>query len=71
MIGDYPAAGDREVALREAGNAESDWLIVPEVTHITFQETSVMLDLLMTREKLKQKLAFIYYDAIPLRAKDL
>jgi FkbM family methyltransferase len=48
-------------------DGENHWLIVPEVTHITFQEYPVTLDLIMWARKSHIKVGFIFYDAIPLQ----
>jgi glycosyltransferase involved in cell wall biosynthesis len=66
----YPLADEKDVALRESDKGGSDWLLVPEVPHVTFQNTPVTMDLIMEARKLGLKLAFIYYDAIPLRLKE-
>jgi len=66
----YPLPEAKDVALVEFHGGDSDWLLVPEVTHVTFQKAPVTLDLMMEARKLGLKLAFIYYDAIPLRLKE-
>lgn len=44
-----------------------DWLIVPEVPHITFQRAPVTLDLILWARGTKSGIGFVFYDAIPLR----
>ena len=46
---------------------EGCWLIVPEVTHITFHPETVTLDLISWSRTQELHVGFIYYDAIPLR----
>lgn len=46
------------------------WLLVPEVPHVTYQQQPVTLDAIMAGKALGAKVAFIYYDAIPLRLPD-
>ena len=46
---------------------ENHWLIVPEVTHITFQQHPVTLDLIMWARRTHLKVGFVFYDAIPLQ----
>lgn len=43
------------------------WLLVPEVTHITYHEQPPTLDALLCAKHLGLKTAFIFYDAIPLK----
>ncbi|MCF6281522.1 MAG: glycosyltransferase [Candidatus Polarisedimenticolaceae bacterium] len=49
---------------------ENHWLIVPEVTHITYHQQPVTLDLLQWSSRTGLKTGFIYYDAIPLRREE-
>jgi FkbM family methyltransferase len=46
---------------------ENHWLIVPEVTHITFQQHPVTLDLIMWARQTHLKVGFVFYDVIPLQ----
>jgi glycosyltransferase involved in cell wall biosynthesis len=41
------------------------WLLVPEVTHVTFQKKPPLEDLLRFAEKTGLRTAWIFYDAIP------
>jgi len=50
---------------------EGSWLLVPEVTHITFQPTAMTLSVLETGKKHGLKVAFVFYDATPLRRHEL
>jgi FkbM family methyltransferase len=45
---------------------KNHWLLVPEVTHITFQEYPITLNLLMWARQAGLKTGFVFYDAIPL-----
>lgn len=47
-----------------------DWLLVPEVTHINYHGSDQTVDVMMAGRSLRLKLAYIYYDAIPLRLKE-
>jgi glycosyltransferase involved in cell wall biosynthesis len=42
------------------------WLIVPEVTHITYHQKPPTADIISYAKKHGMKTAFIYYDSIPL-----
>ncbi len=48
-------------------DSQNNWLVVPEVTHITFQQQPITLDVLLWAKKAGLKTGFIFYDAIPLR----
>lgn len=63
----YPAEG--AVMIHEAGVSplEGDWLIVPEVTHITYHCSPQTLNILGFAKSSGMKTAFIFYDAIPLK----
>jgi glycosyltransferase involved in cell wall biosynthesis len=63
----YPARGEDGsiVASHEIG--EGCWLIVPEVTHITFHPEAVTLKLFAAARRKGLRTVFVYYDAIPLR----
>ncbi len=50
---------------------ENHWLLVPEVTHITFQQSPVTLDLLLWARRAGLRSGFVFYDAIPLRRPEL
>lgn len=43
------------------------WLFVPEVTHITFHSEAPTLDAISCAKALGLKIAFIFYDAVPLK----
>jgi FkbM family methyltransferase len=47
--------------------AEGSWLIVPEVTHMTFHPSPVTIDVLASARRRGLRSAFVYHDAIPLR----
>lgn len=65
--------GDKQLYKKGGGAAfppspdQDLWLLVPEVTHVTYQERPPTLDAVMAARALGAKVAFIYYDAIPLR----
>lgn len=61
----YPEEGSAEIILPDVPT--DSWLIVPEVTHITYHEKDVTLDLIMAARAMNMRVGFIYYDAIPLR----
>jgi glycosyltransferase involved in cell wall biosynthesis len=67
----YPPKGARPVPIaarrRPLPGTLCDWLIVPEVTHITFQDAPVTAPLIAWAKKAGLKSGFIFYDAIPLR----
>jgi glycosyltransferase involved in cell wall biosynthesis len=68
FIRQYPPAGEtrilHEVPLFVGGK---DWLIVPEVTHITYQQIPPTLDAILYAKHYGLRSAFIFYDAIPLK----
>lgn len=63
----YPSAHEPQTPVPEAVPGENNWLIVPEVTHITYQPQQVTLDLLLWAKRAGMKSGFVFYDAIPLR----
>ena len=63
----YPPANQPQIPVPEAVAGENNWLIVPEVTHITYQPEQVTLDLLLWAKRAGMKSGFVFYDAIPLR----
>ena len=67
----YPAAGAEPVPIQGHDPQESHWLVVPEVTHITYHPAPVTLDAISEAKRLGLKTAFIFYDAIPLRRREL
>ena len=62
---------DSPILIGEHSLEESNWLIVPEVTHITYQPQPMTLDVIMKAKYCGLKTAFVFYDAIPLRRKEL
>lgn len=66
----YPLPSDKPAPIKHVESGSHQWLIVPEVTHITYHSTPVTLDILSAASSLGIKTAFIYYDAIPLRLKE-
>lgn len=55
------------LAFGQRGSVGDDWLIVPEVTHITYHANPVTLDLILAARRAGLRISFIYYDAVPLR----
>jgi glycosyltransferase involved in cell wall biosynthesis len=49
----------------------NSWLLVPEVTHITYHDRPKTWNLLAAAKQLGLRSAFIFYDAIPLRREEL
>jgi hypothetical protein len=66
----YPSQTEDAPALDIDDIGQDGWLLVPEVTHITYQENPVTLDVVMEARRLGARVAFIYYDAIPLRLRE-
>lgn len=64
----YPLEGGG--ALQSISNDVEAWLLVPEVTHVTYQKQAPTLDAIMAARELGANIAFVYYDAIPLRLRD-
>lgn len=66
---------DREIYLGEENSSvpiglhkveEHNWLISPEVTHLTYQKEAVTLDLILWARRCGLQIGFLFYDAIPL-----
>ena len=68
---DYPEAGSPSVVIPTQQIGAANWLLVPEVTHINNHPAAVTLDVVMAAKRLRLKSAFVFYDAIPLRRKEL
>src|SRR5213076_531195 len=49
----------------------SSWLLIPEVTHITPQAAPMTLNVMGEGRRLGLLLAFVFYDATPLRRPEL
>lgn len=67
----YPPANQPQVPVASALAGENHWLIVPEVTHITFHAQPVTLELLLWAKRAGLKTGFVFYDAIPMRRAEL
>jgi len=67
----YPLAGSPSVAIPIHQIGEANWLVVPEVTHINNHPAAVTLDVIMAAKRHGLKSAFVFYDATPLRRKEL
>lgn len=65
----YSSAGGNAVPMH--AGVEPGWLVVPEVTHITYQAGPMTLDVLGAAKKMGLKTAFVFYDATPLRRPEL
>jgi glycosyltransferase involved in cell wall biosynthesis/SAM-dependent methyltransferase len=63
----YPVSSDQTVNVETHNLMQANWLMVPEVTHITYQSQPVTLDVIMFAKQNGLKSAFIFYDAIPLK----
>jgi glycosyltransferase involved in cell wall biosynthesis len=64
----YPAPGEvRPVHENPAFAPGQGWLLVPEVTYITYHERPPTLDALLYARHLGLRSAFIFYDAVPLK----
>ena len=62
----YPAKGARSVPVRPQ-RGRDNWLITPEVPHITFQQAPVTAALLRWARTAGMRTGLVFYDAIPLR----
>jgi glycosyltransferase involved in cell wall biosynthesis len=68
---EYTIPGTDSIPLGSQELEEGHWLVVPEVTHITYQAHPMTLEVLMGAKHLGLKTAFVYYDATPLRRAEL
>lgn len=66
----YPPAGSPRVPIQAHPFAENNWLLVPEVTHITFHAQPVTLDVILWARRMGLNTGFVFYDAIPLRREE-
>lgn len=67
----YPPKNSPQIPVPDMVYGENHWLLIPEVTHITFYSEPVTLDVLMWAKKKGLKTGCIFYDAIPLRRPEL
>ena len=67
----YPKVSDNPIPVEKHEMEAGNWLVVPEVTHITYQPQPMTLDILVEAKRQGLKTAFIYYDALPLKHVDL
>lgn len=67
----YPVANSPSVTVSAHHLGDANWLVVPEVTHINNHPAAVTLDIIMAAKRLGLKSAFVFYDATPLRRKEL
>ena len=61
----YPEIGGAIVDFTQA--VGDKWFFSPEVTHITYHPSDVTLDVFMAARSANLRMAYVYYDAIPLR----
>lgn len=71
ILNSYPDPNQSSVKICLNAANGGDWLIIPEVPHITFQAHPMTLQIISKGKQLGLKLAFIFYDAIPLRRNEL
>ena len=70
-LAQYPVAGEvRELHKMPHFVVGEGWLVVPEVTHITYQPSPPTLDAILYARHYGLRSAFIFYDAIPLKLPD-
>ena len=67
----YPSPSEKAASIEKEVVHPGDWLIVPEVTHLTFDDEAPTLDVLMEARRLGLKVGILFYDSIPLRRKEL
>lgn len=70
ILNKYPSDDKTLVSIPSSSRKQAtkkDWLFVPEVTYITNQTTPPTLDAILSARKLGLMVAFIFYDAIPLK----
>ena len=67
----YPNSSEDDSNVPVHAGVEPGWLVVPEVTHITYQAGPMTLDVLGAAKKMGLKTAFVFYDATPLRRLEL
>ncbi|CBM10223.1 putative glycosyltransferase [Ralstonia solanacearum PSI07] len=67
----YPANGEAAPIVPSHALGEGNWLVVPEVPHITFHSQPVTVQLFAAARRKGLRTAFVFYDAIPLRLPEL
>ena len=67
ILNRYPADEASSVALDDYKEVRRGWLLVPEVTHITYHSEAPTLDAISWARAHGLKVAFIFYDAVPLK----
>lgn len=63
----YPLQDEENNNIAPPLEYQEAWLMVPEVTHVTYQNHPPTMDAIMSARALGARVAFVYYDAIPLR----
>jgi glycosyltransferase involved in cell wall biosynthesis len=71
ILNSYPEPNQSSVQICLNTVNCGDWLIIPEVPHITFQAHPMTLEIISKGKQLGLKLAFIFHDATPLRRVEL
>lgn len=72
-VADVSAAGAGEslhLDGRDKATLDGSWLVIPEVTHLTFQPSPPTEEILMYARRFKMKTAAIAYDLIPLKREE-
>jgi FkbM family methyltransferase len=67
----HPKPGEPSLCVPAHRPQDAHWLLVPEVTYITFHEAPTTLGVLTAARQLGLRAAFVFYDAIPLRRAEL
>ncbi len=67
----YPSGQLDGPVMGQAEIPQDSWLLIPEVTHITFKTDLHTRDVLKNSRRLGLRTACIFYDAIPLRREEL
>lgn len=67
----YPIVGSPGIGIPAHQMGEANWLVVPEVPYINNHPMAVTLDVIMASKQSGLKSAFVFYDATPLRRKEL
>lgn len=67
----YPDAAEPARPAPAHQRQDGHWLIVPEVTHITYHPEPTTLDAVTAAKRCGLRSAFIFYDAIPLRRAEM
>ncbi|MCZ8216405.1 MAG: hypothetical protein O9262_09220, partial [Cyclobacteriaceae bacterium] len=66
----YPSVVEPQIPISPADLEAGNWLIVPEVTHITTHDAAPTLDLIMWAKQSGLRTGFVFYDAIPIKREE-